>query len=1710
MSIQPWIGPDSYGEEQQDLFKGRSDERDEILRLLDRDILTVLFGASGLGKTSLLKAGVFPELRKRRMLPVYLRLDHEEHAPPLPEQILLGIARAATESAEIVECPVFAPGQSLWENFHRKNALLWSAHHEIITPVVVLDQFEEIFTRGRQSPGAAERSYALVRELADLLQNRIPELLAHKLDEAETDAIEAGFVLGAVPLKVVISLREDYLADLEQLKEQLPSLGANRMRLTPLSMSQAREVVEAPAAPYGLLAPGVTDRVLEFVSASDRSVSKGRQPQSSAKSGRISSQFEPEIDPALLSIFCFELNARRDQTDAPQITLDLLEASKEQILSGFYERAFEGIPKALRAFVEDRLVSPQGFRDSRTMDDALTVPGVTEKDLDTLVARRLLDYEERGIGPKRIELKHDVFLRIVEASRGVRILAEQRRRNLKNLLRHASIWSGPALLVLLGLGTLGYEYAYKWEHTAYYSNFVKVRGEPKGVGELTLQEVRRRAFSLRFVTQGRFGHVIRVEAIDDAEKPTVHHDIGTYVAYRDWNKPYRRVESSWSFVYDHQGRVQGETAYDRGVDGKKRPVWSFLYSLTDRVEKNGRTMRVGHFVGGRGVPPPWRGFVEVECDEATGLEIETRFFDDTYRRVPGPDHAFGQRREYDDRGRLTRLTSLEETGRPMNDIVGNAHLDLLRDDRGNAIEIRARDDQGKPTRVTDGDAVRRITRDEFGNEIAYAHFAFDGDALRPTTVRDGYHKRTQTFDRRGRLTRASNWDDKGKSSRDWNGCFQYSFVPDSSGNGNQRETACRGADGELNISVQGWATLNRRFDAWGDLESSAAFDAQGKPTNVIGDATETSTSARYHRIVYSRDEQGRETERSYFLADEKPAYLGGWSRKRTQHGENGKVSAVHYLDAAGKPAVTEDGYSSINYTHDDAGRVRRLSFRNAAGQLVLSKAGYAGVDSEYNSHGYVTSEMYFGLTGSEVLLPNGYSRVIYERDRLGNAEVTRYQGLDGETVVTASGISGYRSRFDHLGHEIERTFFDSNGRPTLSSDGSAQWTASYDHLGRKTEMTFRGLDGKPAVTSAGTAGWRADYDPWGNQTKFTNLGTASEPVLAAGSFASLRAGFDRQNNQTSVAYFDASGKPAATNNGCARIARMFDERNAKSEECFDTTDARHAEKNGVFRTEYVHDALGRVTDTCYFDTEAGPVLHRGLGYHCIQQEYDALGNVARTEYFDHDRRPLALADGVAIQIRKYASYGTLTETRALDAKKSPAKLAGGYYREARRYDDAGRLVGISYYDDRDRLVRNNDGYARVEYSYGRRTSEAGSKDVGAGASGDAQAGGSIATVPGQKPAPPTMASTWSSGEAELQYLDEHGGLVRSREGFARRESFYEADGRIRLQSFFDEHGELTSKVGSEGTGNSGRYARIEWRYSTDSHGARTTETHFFGPDGKRVLAQHNGATCATVRETRDAFGRLTKVSHLGTRGEPYPQQDGCSEKRLTYDTRGNNIRDECYLGDVKTLRSDRSHSTFVEYDTRNQPLRWSTYGPSGSVILNNLGFARANFRYDSNGNRISIATVDKNEKLILNVYGWARVDQKYDENSNMVESAYFGADEQLRMVGNVARVVWEYDSRGNAIRISRFDAKNEEISTSNRTFDRQGRLTSEKSEKQGQPIPIAGTIYEYRQRYDERGRMINQTYFGKDGKPLTGSCPATHFTYDDHGGSTSKCGPHPS
>lgn len=408
----PWPGLAAFREADQAYFQGRDASIDGLTRLVLRAPLTVLHGVSGLGKTSILRAGLFPRLRRDRVLPMYVRLSHADDSAALVDQVWDAIADAA--KAADVEAPPVPPDFTLWEYFHRKDIRFWDARNRIVTPLLVLDQFEEFFTLGRATAARRARSEAFLAHLSDLVAGRPATDVRARLEAAPDEALL--FSMTDQPCKVLLSLREDFLPDLAELRPLMPAVTETMFRLQPMTCDEALRVVEAGGS---LVEADVAARIVRFVA--------------SAQSETGVTEEEGTVEPALLSVFCRELNNTRRAQGGTRITADLLEGSRTAIIADFYERTIStsDLSAAVRVFVEERLLTESGFRDSVSEEQALRTQGLSQADIDTLILRRLLRREDAGTkGRARLELTHDVLAQAVRVSRDRRRLREHEARGL--------------------------------------------------------------------------------------------------------------------------------------------------------------------------------------------------------------------------------------------------------------------------------------------------------------------------------------------------------------------------------------------------------------------------------------------------------------------------------------------------------------------------------------------------------------------------------------------------------------------------------------------------------------------------------------------------------------------------------------------------------------------------------------------------------------------------------------------------------------------------------------------------------------------------------------------------------------------------------------------------------------------------------------------------------------------------------------------------------------------------------------------------------------------------------------------------------------------------------------------------------------------------------------------------------------------------------
>lgn len=438
------------------VFHGRREDITRLSNLVMRERLVVLFAKSGMGKTSLLQAGCAPEMERQDFVPVFLRTERSDRS------ILVGINEMLDKNPHVggLDITGVRPGayQTLWEKMKR---LEFDLSGLPVTPVLVLDQFEEAFTLSHTE----ESRRRFFSELADLANATMPEdLRATLLEQFEYGHLDVETMQWwekQPDVRIVLSIRSDFLHMIDRVSKGIPGILRNRYELQPLDREKARNAIVKPAAEGGIYAsnafkfqPEALEEMLNFLSGGD----VGSETKAS---DRIE-----EIEAVNLQIICQDVEERvidyqKDvnfEVDSP--FYEGLEGLKNSIRN-FYQnqlnlfpkayierilfRAQQGAPisaldKALtakkheelhdtaRRLIEESLITPGNRRNSVVDDTLISEYQVSPDFLDTLVDKSRLLRKEPRLDDFYYEISHDRLLPAVIESRNARRDKEQSDR----------------------------------------------------------------------------------------------------------------------------------------------------------------------------------------------------------------------------------------------------------------------------------------------------------------------------------------------------------------------------------------------------------------------------------------------------------------------------------------------------------------------------------------------------------------------------------------------------------------------------------------------------------------------------------------------------------------------------------------------------------------------------------------------------------------------------------------------------------------------------------------------------------------------------------------------------------------------------------------------------------------------------------------------------------------------------------------------------------------------------------------------------------------------------------------------------------------------------------------------------------------------------------------------------------------------------------
>ena len=404
----PWLGLTSYEFEDSFRFFGRSIESGQLSEAITNNAVTVIYGPSGSGKTSIIKAGVFPKLIQEYYLPVYIRLQHNSDIN-YSGQILKSIeATALSQGIDIEQICDFNytvnAEDALWVYLHTR--IFWRKDNYPVVPLLVIDQFEEIFTLNQNTKKISD-FFRSVDELYD----HLPPPDVKNIVESTENYIP---FLNDAKYKLVLSLREDFLARLEDYSRDIPILRKNRFGLKSMNGPQAFEVITNPIP--NLVSDLVALKIIRKISGQVRDITKDDLSETS-------------VETSILSLFCSELYKRMEENSLDKITESLVDASGDNIIEDYYTNTMMFVSKHTTHYIEDNLLTKSGFRNTIALEDALE-NDVKKHDIEELQNKRLIKIEIVN-GTERIEFTHDILCRVAKDKRDIRKNKKERKIETK-------------------------------------------------------------------------------------------------------------------------------------------------------------------------------------------------------------------------------------------------------------------------------------------------------------------------------------------------------------------------------------------------------------------------------------------------------------------------------------------------------------------------------------------------------------------------------------------------------------------------------------------------------------------------------------------------------------------------------------------------------------------------------------------------------------------------------------------------------------------------------------------------------------------------------------------------------------------------------------------------------------------------------------------------------------------------------------------------------------------------------------------------------------------------------------------------------------------------------------------------------------------------------------------------------------------------------
>jgi len=423
MSAYRYPGIKPFESSEKNQFFGRDNDINRLSKIINTEKLVVLYSKSGLGKSSLLNAGIIPNLEKSSENEVFkIRFGSFIKGTSIePLKVSINTIRSQKNStkglAKVLDKLNIGSKKTYLDKFSENKSALWQElkkaqqqKRSIKNFVLIFDQFEELFSY------PTDKQEDLPKALSEILYPVIPQPIREEIENKiknDPNFIsddEKELLFTPLSVKIVVAIRSDRMSLLDKIRDFIPDIFNRFYELKSLSREQAKEAVLIPASLQNI-EKRFTSNTFGY-----KSLALNKMLAFLSKEGT------QEIETFQLQILCSHLEKKVIEKNLKEIGIDEI-TNIGDIYKNFYDNILNQLTareqKYIRNFIEEGLIFEDDERRLNLYEGQIYKNyHVKPKLLRWLVDTHIIRAEPSMKGGYIYELSHDSLIRpILESKR---------------------------------------------------------------------------------------------------------------------------------------------------------------------------------------------------------------------------------------------------------------------------------------------------------------------------------------------------------------------------------------------------------------------------------------------------------------------------------------------------------------------------------------------------------------------------------------------------------------------------------------------------------------------------------------------------------------------------------------------------------------------------------------------------------------------------------------------------------------------------------------------------------------------------------------------------------------------------------------------------------------------------------------------------------------------------------------------------------------------------------------------------------------------------------------------------------------------------------------------------------------------------------------------------------------------------------------------